>query len=205
MKAQRQVVLVEELPSVELELASCLNILTSIDRMKITIFDLLVSMFVISVPLLVGDQLTQSFGLGVGITAGLVTGAICCLISFAWYYMLYRIGCNRRDKFRVIYKNVYRVAALPHASKIIVAKGEEIQIGDYGWEAAPLKKDGLIYLQGLTENWRVVWHAGFQENQIELVRSKPCSQYDWWEIVHDEKRLCPFPVVKKNPKWMWYP
>jgi hypothetical protein len=41
-------------------------------------------------------------------------------------------------------------------------------------------KHGLIYLQGLTPDWRTVWHAGFQPNQIERIGLKPSSQYDHW-------------------------
>ena len=64
----------------------------------------------------------------------------------------------------------------------IVAKpdGAEIRVGDYRWEAGPIHKDGLIYLQGLTVEWTVVGHAGFRRDQIEWKTEKPSSQYDHW-------------------------
>jgi len=87
-------------------------------------------------------------------------------------------------------------------------EGAEIQIGDYGWDARPNRRNGLIHLQGLTERWQVVWHAGFRPDQIQRIAAKPASQYDYW-IPYWAKRPppppCPFPVRMRNTPTMGLP
>ncbi len=93
-------------------------------------------------------------------------------------------------------------------------------MGDYGWEAQPLRKNNLIYLQGLTEEWLVVWLAGFRPDEIEYVGLKPLSQYDWRNLEYIEgnsysaifgkpcklKTPCPFSVRPgPRPYAMGYP
>jgi hypothetical protein len=72
-------------------------------------------------------------------------------------------------------------------------------------------KHGLIYLQGLTDEWGLVWRAGFRPDQVEFVGPKPVSQYDWKDFEYDgpkptacyhwqygkPRQSCPFPVQKK--------
>jgi hypothetical protein len=82
-------------------------------------------------------------------------------------------------------------------------QGAEIKIGDYGWEAEPPKgKEDLIFLQGLTAKWQVVWYAGFRSDQIESTGSKPRSQYDWDYSWLRNAPPCPFPVQEREtPSW----
>jgi len=94
---------------------------------------------------------------------------------------------------------------LPNEGATKIAQGASIKIGDYGWEAVPLRDDGLIYLQGLDTEWQVIWHAGFRPEQIESVATKPQSQYDWnYEWVR-KKLLCPFPVQEHSTAGMGFP
>jgi hypothetical protein len=56
----------------------------------------------------------------------------------------------------------------------------------------------MIWLQGLNENWQIVWWAGFNPDQIEEVGPKPCSQYDWTR--ETLKTKCPYPILQRNDR-----
>jgi hypothetical protein len=104
-------------------------------------------------------------------------------------------GYELREKYR----SIYRVVAVPPEPKIIIIpEGAEIRLGDYGWEAGPIRNDGLIYLQGLTLEWTVVWHVGFTPDQIKMVATKPNSQYDSWRPYWVDLPPCPFPVIERE-------
>jgi len=90
-------------------------------------------------------------------------------------------------------------------STIKKPKDSEIKVGDYGWQAEPIRNDGLIYLQGLTAEWQVVWYAGFHPEQIESVGPKPRSQYDWDYSWARRAPPCPFPVQERKTNTMGLP
>lgn len=96
---------------------------------------------------------------------------------------------------------IYRVVTTPTNPHVIVLpQGAEIQVGDYGWEAGSNRGDGRIYLQGLTADWEVVWHAGLAPNEIERVGPKPRSQYEAWHPYWQDPPdlpACPFPVLNR--------
>lgn len=97
------------------------------------------------------------------------------------------------------YPRIYRVKSVPSDTACALkAEGASIEVGDYGWEAQPLHKDGLIYLHGLNDRWQVVWYAGFQPDQVEVVGPKPHTQYNLFPDWADVKGVppCPFSVHK---------
>ena len=98
----------------------------------------------------------------------------------------------------------------------MAAEGAEIKEGDYGWEAEPIRDDGLTYLHGLTEQWRLVWYAGFQAEHLERIGPKPRTQYHLpysWRVEGGlNSTPCPFPIQSRetndlgNPEkiiWPW--
>jgi hypothetical protein len=94
------------------------------------------------------------------------------------------------------YRHIYRVKSLPSESSCILqADGASIKIGDYGWEAEPIRNDHLTYLHGLNDKWQVVWYAGFRPEEIEIIGPKPRSQYyafPYW--MNENIPPCPYPV-----------
>jgi hypothetical protein len=130
-----------------------------------------------------------------------------------WLYRwLDRIAMQDRAEKREKFRGIYRVKA-PPTSKWTWLQ-ENIKIGDYAWEREPWRKDDLIYLHGLEEQWGVVWMAGFRREDVEYVGPKPVSEYDWrgfdydgrkptapyhWGLVK-VKNLCPFAISGKNRK-----
>jgi hypothetical protein len=164
-----------------------------------TCIELLAGIFLIAVPLVTGQQVADSFGLWAGVGAGVVAaGAYVGSLRFL-YREKNRRDLRRRGEFREIYRRIYRVVDLPSDKRnIVTPAGAEIRAGDYGWEARPMRNNGLIYLQGLTKEWCEVWWAGFSPEQIEYVGPKPVSQYDWLQFI-DEKTPCPFPVQRQEP------
>jgi hypothetical protein len=121
--------------------------------------------------------------------------------AFEWF------DIHERAELRVKHDGIYRVLALPTAStKPNNWCDEEITIGDFGWESKPLTKDGLIWLHGLSTEWKMAWRAGFKPEEVEFVCSKPVSQYDWKDFEYDgpkpsciwttaiPKQPCPFPI-----------
>ena len=109
-----------------------------------------------------------------------ITLIICVVAVVLFYRWCWKRDRKRLQELRKKYRGIYCVLALPSEQKVVAKPdGAEIKIGDYGWEAGPNSEDALIYLQGLTAEWTVVWHAGFRPDQIEWVTEKPNSQYDY--------------------------
>lgn len=166
-----------------------------------TLMELLAAMFIVAVVGIVEESVTRKLGRWSGIGAGVIVLILCVIGVVVFYRSLAKRDRKRLQELRRNYRGIYRVLALPSEQKI-VAKPEtaEIKIGDYGWEAGPANQDGLIYLQGLTKEWTVVWHAGFRSDQIERVADKPSSQYDVWVPVWAKSPPpppCPFPVIER--------
>lgn len=172
----------------------------------LTIIELLAAIFVISIPFLVGSTVTKSYGVWAGIVAGFFSAIVCIALVICLYRVQARQLKQRRDELRERYKQVYRVLTLP-TDKTCIKKpeGSEIKVGDYGWEAVPFRNDGLIYLQGLNPQWRVVWYAGFRPDQIESIALKPQSQYDWNYTWIRNPPPCPFPVQARETSTMGFP
>jgi hypothetical protein len=171
-----------------------------------TFLELLTLWLVIGVPLLVGQIVAKKFGLWPGIGAGVLLAAGCVLIAVRAYRAHWRRNAQRRQEWKQKYSSIYRVLTLPMDQAVIKkAQGAEIKVGDYGWEAIPLRDDGLIYLQGLNPQWRVVWYGGFRADQIEKVTLKPQSQYDWDSAWAKNAPPCPFPVQERETANMGLP
>ncbi|HEV2328838.1 MAG TPA: hypothetical protein VGY56_08645 [Verrucomicrobiae bacterium] len=168
------------------------------DELGVTFIELLALIFVISVTLLVGEAVTDKFGRMAGIGAGALSAFVCIIAVILFYRVAGRQHAQQCREFREKYTRVYRVLAMPaNEAAIKKAQGAEIKVDDFGWEAAPLLDDGLIYLQGLNPQWRVVWYAGFRPEQIESVATKPQSQYDWNYAWVRNPPPCPFPVQEQ--------
>jgi hypothetical protein len=164
-------------------------------RAAYTIIELLALIFVIFIAIEVARHVADHHGLWAGVVAGVVSAGLCAIVVAIFYWAVGRQREQRRRELREKYRGVFRVIALPtDPNKIQKPEGAEIRTGDYGWEAEPLHEDGLIYLQGLTVTWRVVWHAGFRPEQIERIGPKPQSQYDWKYSWARTPPQCPFPV-----------
>jgi hypothetical protein len=174
---------------------------------EVTCIEMLAVMFVIYVPMLVGTFASKKFGVWAGIVAGILSGVLCVSAVVLFYRDRGRRNEEKRRELRDRYSKIYRIVSLPGDGKNIkLAKGAAIKIGDYGWEAEPRNtKDGLVYLQGLTNKWRVVWYAGFQRDQIEIICPKPNSQYDWNYKWFREPPPCPFPVQERETTAMGLP
>lgn len=139
-----------------------------------------------------------------GQVAWAVLMAVCITAGFFYGRYLNRRQAQRRRLLRERYQYVYRVLALPpELSTFAKHPSAKIEVGDFGWEAPPLANDGLIYLQGLTPDWKLVWHAGFHPNQIEKVGPKPQSQYDY--VAEDEFPVCPYPINERPTKDLGLP
>ena len=170
-------------------------------RSAYTLIELLAVMFIVAATGIVEESVTHSFGRWIGIGAGILTLIFCVIIVVLLYRWSWQRDRMRLQELRERYRGIYRVLALPSDQKIVAKPdGAEIRVGDYGWEAGPVSKDGLIYLQGLTVEWTVVWHAGFHRDQIEWIAEKPSSQYDYWVPYWAKSPpppSCPFPVIER--------
>jgi hypothetical protein len=157
----------------------------------------------------VGGYVAKQYGVLPGIGAGVLAATVCVVVVVELYRRSRRRDARRLKELREKYRAIYRVIAPPaEDNAVIKPEGAEIRVGDYGWEAGPLQKDGLVYLQGLTVAWRVVWHAGFRPDQIEKVGWKPASQYDHWVpywAKGDSPPPCPFPVLARETPTMGLP
>lgn len=149
----------------------------------------------------VWKSVSSSYGLWWGIGAAILAGGLSILLVILFYYWMERIEQRILTKLRNKYTAIYRVKTVPSDPKIIILpEGAEIRVGDFGWEAGPNRNDELIYLQGLTPEWTVVWHAGFLPDEIKKVAEKPNSQYDsWYPDWAKPPSLppCPFPVIER--------
>jgi hypothetical protein len=147
--------------------------------------------------------------------AGRIIAGLLALLFFLFVYMrnAFRafewFDVQERSKLREKHRGIYRVLALPTKSqKPNNWCAEEITIGDYGWESKLLTKDGLIWLHGLSTEWKMAWRAGFKPEEVEFVCYKPISQYDWKDFEYDgpkpssiwttaiPKQQCPFTIQK---------
>jgi hypothetical protein len=166
-----------------------------------TLIELLALIFIVAVTGIVEESVTRKAGRWSGIGAGAITLIICVVAVVLFYRWSWKRDRNRLQELRQKYRGIYRVLAFPSDKKIVAkTDGAEIKIGDFGWEARPAGKDGLIYLQGLTTEWTVVWHAGFRPDQIEWVSEKPSSQYDYWVPYWAKSPPpppCPFPIIER--------
>jgi hypothetical protein len=172
-----------------------------------TLSEILAAIFLISVPILIGNMAAKSHGMWAGVMAGVFSAIGCLAVVILFFRTLQRQRNRRRNELKEKYKRVYRVLALPNRdTSIKKLQGTDIRIGDYGWEALPLREDSLIYLQGLNPKWRVVWYEGFRHDQIESVALKPQSQYDWNYTWIKHPPPCPFPVQEREITTMgWFP
>ncbi len=174
-----------------------------------TLIELVAVMFVVAMTGLVEEFVAHRFGRWTGIGAGAVTLIICVMGVVLFYRWSWKLDRRRLQELREKYRGIYRVIALPSDQKIVARPdGAEIKIGDCGWEAGPVSKDGLIYLQGLTVEWALVWHAGFRRDQIEWITEKPSSQYDYWVPYWAKSPPpppCPYPVIERATLTMGRP
>src|SRR5476649_327672 len=121
-----------------------------------TLIELLAVIFIVAVATAVYLPVANKYGIGAGIVAVFISILACVLIVVQFYRWSWRSEKQRLQELREKYQNVYRVNILPaNERNLRKAVGAEIKIGDFGWEAGPLRKDGLIYLQGLTPEWYV--------------------------------------------------
>ena len=181
-----------------------------LNRAGYTLIELLAVMFIVALATVAYATITRSHGIGMGIVAALIGGSLGFGIVALFYRRLWERDKAQLGKLRANYGGIYRVLTVPHDNQPeIMLEGAEIRTGDYGWEAAPLanEKDGLVYLQGLTPDWRTVWHAGFHPNEIERICLKPSSQYDHW-VPYWAKAPpdpCPFPIQPRETPSMERP
>lgn len=178
-------------------------------RPGFSLIELLAAIFVVSTVMFTLRYLGPTYGMWWGIFAAFVAGSLSFLMVALLYRWQWRQDQRGLQNAREKYRDIYRVIAMPiDPTVIVIPQGAEIRVGDYGWEAGPPRNDGLIYLQGLTQDWTVVWHVGFRPNEIEKVGAKPYSQYDAWHPYWaDPPPLppCPFPVIERETITMGRP
>jgi type II secretory pathway pseudopilin PulG len=167
-----------------------------------TVIELLAVTFIIAVATAVYLPIAKKFGPAPAVAATFLAILVCVMIVVALYRWSWSRDKATLRKLRENYRNIYRVTALPADQKnIVILEGAKINIGDFGWEAAPIHHNGLIHLQGLTPDWRVVWHAAFRPDEIEIVGPKPTSQYDYWRPYWSKAPPpppCPYPIQARQ-------
>jgi hypothetical protein len=176
----------------------------------VSLIDLLTFIFVIDVPFLTGFFVAKDFGIWTGTGAGILSATVCVTAVVLSYRKRWQRARQRQKELSEKYRMIYRVVAVPtDANSILKAEGAEIKIGDYGWEAEPMHKDNLIYLQGLTNEWKVVWCAGFRPDQIENAGLKPRSQYflpySYMGPKKSRVHPCPYPVQTQQAVTLGFP
>lgn len=172
----------------------------------LTIIEILAAIFAIAVPISIAQFIATHYGFQRGILGGGITAILCIGAVLLFYRVLARQHKERQRELRKKYRGVYRVTGLPtELDTVRKPDGAEIRVGDNGWEAEPLRNDGLTYLQGLTAQWHVVWYAGFRPEQIEKVDEKPQSQYDWNYSWVTAPPPCQFPVQPRKTPDMGFP
>ena len=133
----------------------------------VTLIDLLAVIFMIDVPILTGMFVARNFGVWPGVAAGILAAPASIGAVVAFYKWSWRLDDRRCAEVREQYRGIYRVIQIPPDKKNVrLAESAEIRIGDYGWEAEPFRDTKLIYLQGLSPVWEMVWHAGFEPHEI---------------------------------------
>ena len=172
----------------------------------VSFMDMLALWIAVGIPAVTGMLVAKHYGLWAGVIAGLAAAIVCAACVLLFYRDRWHRMAQRRREWEKKYSGIYRVLVLPNASAIIKKPQDaEIKIGDYGWEAIPLRNDGLIYLQGLTSKWRVVWYAGFRPEQVEKITVKPRSQYDWDQTWVKNPPPCPFSILERETTSMGFP
>jgi len=175
---------------------------SSAKRWGWTLIELLAVTFMIAAPATAWLSVSARHGTGWGSVAAFATGSLSFIVVALFYWLMWRLDERALQKARDKYRDIYRVIAIPIDPRVIVMPaGAEIRAGDYGWEAGPSRNDGMVYLQGLTPDWTVVWHMGVRPNEIEKVGKKTHSQYDAWHPYWaDPPPLppCPFPVLSRK-------
>ena len=171
-------------------------------RNAYTLIELLAGMFIIFAAGVAFETVRKNHGQGLSLLAGILAVLVVTSLYFLFLRWAWRRDKQNLTLLREQYRTIYQVKELPTDQKgIIKLAAAEIQIGDYGWDAKPIRKDGLIHLQGLTSKWQVVWHAAFRPDQIVKVADKPKSQYDCW-VPYWAKRSptppCPYPVRERE-------
>jgi prepilin-type N-terminal cleavage/methylation domain-containing protein len=174
-----------------------------------TLIELLAVMFIIALATVAHEVVRPKYGQGLAVVAAALALLLGMLLVYLFYRWTWDRDKQRLAQLRETYRTIYRVNALPtDGNSIVKPAGAEIRIGDYGWDAQPNRRDGLIHLQGLTVRWQVVWHAGFRADQIEKVATKAASQYDYW-VPYWAKTPppppCPFPVQERDTPTMGRP
>lgn len=174
-----------------------------------TFIELMAVVFIVSFVAVVHQLVRAKHGLGLALIADALAVVAGCLLVVCFYRWSWNRNKRQLKQLRENYRSIYRVKELPADAKNIVKPDEaEIQIGDYGWDAQPSRRDGLIHLQGLTVRWQVVWHAGFRPDQIEKVAEKTVSQYDYWAPDWAKPAPpppCPYPVRERTTPTMGLP
>lgn len=153
--------------------------------------------FVLFVPFQTFQYVAPRYGGWSGVVASLVSFVASLLAVVGFYWLAERLRDWEIDCLLAKYPYVYRVKVPPtDMHSIVKPDGNDITVGDYGWEAEPIHDNGLIYLQGLREDWQVAWYAGFQLDQIERVGAKPRLQYylPYTHISGVKPPKCPFTV-----------
>ena len=167
-----------------------------------TLFELLFFLILIGIGIGVGSYVSRLVGGEAGVVAGIAAG-ILAVVGFVFMIKIWGDAGQRRHcrKMAEKYTRIFHVRVLPTDEKCVIkTKNSEIKVGDYGWECGPIEKNGLIYLEGFDEKWKLIWWAGFQTEQIEFVGTKPISQYD--RLLPERRELfktpCPFPVQPRS-------
>ena len=124
--------------------------------------------------------------------------ALFAFVALAVIYAFIPGQAKTRRLLQEKHPSIFRVLVPPGGDQFtMIAAGAMIQPGDFGWEAEPVKSDGLIYLHGLNDQWEVVWYAAFRSDQVEVVGEKPCTQYyryPYWMAGSKKISTCPYPV-----------
>lgn len=125
-----------------------------------TLIELLIGIFITALATVAYLAVRPKYGpwLAAAAAALAVVAGISLLVLF------YRWSWSRNKRqlaeLREKFHTIYRLKELPsEARSVVKPEWAEIQIGDFGWDARPNRRDGLTHLQGLTRQWQVVWHA----------------------------------------------
>jgi membrane protein implicated in regulation of membrane protease activity len=178
-------------------------------RKAYTLIELLALTLILGLVTAAHEAVRVKHGEGPALLASVLAVVVSALLVVLFWDWNSRNTKRRLTHLREQYQSIYQVKELPTTAKSIVKPAAaEIQIGDYGWDARPSRHDGLIYLQGLTPKWQVVWYAGFRPDQIEKVAVKSASQYDYWAPYWAKPPPpppCPYPVRERNTPTMGQP
>ncbi|RMD67020.1 hypothetical protein D6833_00770 [Candidatus Parcubacteria bacterium] len=178
-------------------------------RSGFTCIELAAIIFIMGATSTAGVAARNVFGnWGAGLAAGAIAAAAACVIVKECYRWSNRIAEREMRELSERFPRIFRVLVVPRGLPCVMARAAEIRVGDYGWEAEPIYDDGLIYLHGLTEEWKVAWYAGFRPEHIEVVGEKPRSQYFLpysWICNGAEAPRCPFPVQHSAEETLGFP